>query len=98
MEVEQYESIFFDSTRLKKKIATGLYNTFIKNGAEFEVNLEDKIKSPIQDKILKGDQACFSEAKEHILRLMEPKVQNFKNCYVFEKMKKELGTSYILTN
>ena len=69
----------------------GLYATFVKNGADFEVNLDEKNKMAIMERINKGDQLCFSGAKEHILRLVEPKVQLFKNSYVFEKMRKELG-------
>lgn len=74
-----------------KKIAISLHNTFIRKDSEFEVNIEAAIRAPILDLVEQNDQRCFSDAKEHILKLMEPLFAKFKSSFIFEKMKKELG-------
>jgi len=97
MEVEQFESMEFNSKRCMKEIAMELYNTFIKDDSEFEVNIDTKTRKPILEEIEAGSQKCFSAAKEHIVKLMEPVFQKFKNSTVYEKMRKEIGKKMIHT-
>lgn len=85
----------FQSERCMKEIAMELYRTFIENNSEFEVNIDTKTRKPILEQIQAGNQKCFVNAKEHIVKLMEPVYQNFQNSPVWNQMKRELGNANI---
>lgn len=91
LEVEQFEEHDFETVKAMRKTALELYNAFVKAGADFEVNLEAKIRDSILPKIEAGDQNCFMEAREHIVHLLLPCFSNFTLGQGFERMVKELG-------
>lgn len=96
MEVEQFEEHDFDNVKAMKKTAMELYNAFVKSGADFEVNLEAKIRDTILPNIEAGDQNCFKEAREHVVHLLLPCFSNFTLGTVYERMCKEIGENTTL--
>lgn len=96
LEVEQFEEHDFETVKAMKKTALELYNAFVKSGADFEVNLEAKIRDSILPKIEAGDQNCFTEARDHIVHLLLPCFSNFTLSSGFEKMIKDLGENNTL--
>lgn len=91
LEVEQFEEHDFKTVQAMRKTAMELYNAFVKAGADFEVNLEARIRDAILPKIESGDQSCFVEARDHIVHLLVPCFTNFTLGKHFDNMTKELG-------
>lgn len=91
LEVDLYEHTRFQSRQMMIDIGIELYDTFLRTDSEFEVNIPQKIKAPVLDALKAGHHDAFAGAKEHILKLMEPVFQKFKNSPIFERMRRELG-------
>ena len=72
-------------------VAQQIYDTFIEDGAELEINIDHRIKSPILKEIDRGNQNCFAEAKKAMFALMEPIFLRFRSLDTWEKMKREIG-------
>jgi hypothetical protein len=93
LEVEQFEEHEFKTVKAMKKTALELYNAFVKAGADFEVNLEAKVRDSILPLIESGDQNCFAGAREHVVHLLLPCFSNFTLGPVYDKMCAELGNN-----
>lgn len=91
LEVDLYEHTKFQDPQMMIDIGIELYDTFLRADSEFEVNIPQKIKAPVSDQIRAGDHGAFTDAKEHIQKLMEPVFTKFKNGTIFTRMKQELG-------
>ena len=91
LEVDLYEHTKFQARQMQIDIGVELYDTFLRADSEFEVNIPQKIKAPVLEMINSGNHGAFSEAKEHIQKLMEPVFTKFKNGPIFTRMKQELG-------
>jgi hypothetical protein len=96
LEVEQFEEHEFQTVKVMRKTAMELYNAFVKAGADFEVNLEAKIRDSILPKIENGDQNCFAEAREHVVHLLIPCFSNFTLGPIYDQMVKDLGENTTL--
>lgn len=79
-----------------KTTAQQIYDMFIADGSDLEINIDQKIRVPIQEAISRYDQQCFTEAKEDMFKLMEPIFLKFKTSDVFDQMKADLGLNCIV--
>jgi hypothetical protein len=93
LEIDQFDHTEFDTIDQMKEVAFELYNVFIKDDSELEINIDEKARKPILDAIEAGDRNCFAAAKTHIIKLMEPIYFKFKNSPTFERMKRDLSGS-----
>lgn len=81
----------FGSPDELRQAAQQIYDAYIKEGSDFEVNIDHRTRLPIQNAIDNADQLCFREAKNHLFRLMEPIFLKFKTSELFAQMRKEIG-------
>lgn len=91
LEVEQFEEHDFQTVKAMRHSALELYNAFIKAGADFELNLEARIRDAILPRIEAGDQGCFSEARDHVVHLLEPCFSNFTLGPLYQRMLDGIG-------
>lgn len=77
LEVEQFEEYKFKDRKALKRTATHLVDAFIKDGADFELNLPGEVRMPIKERIEAMDQFCFADARDHAITLLEPCMENF---------------------
>ena len=89
--MESFENHKFKNQDDLRRTARQLYHCFIREKSDFEVNLEAKVTKPIKKAIENGDQQCFSEAKQAIFHLLQPKYQDFRLSPTYRQMKEELG-------
>jgi len=89
MESTMFEDYDFTTKKQLKQSARELYNNFIKEGSEFEINIEGSIRKRIQEGIEEYDQTCFNESRQHVLLLLQPCLQDFMQSKSYERLKND---------
>lgn len=74
-----------------KKAAQEIHDLYVEEGSKLEINIDQKIRDPVQQAIDEGDQDCFEDAKEAMFHLMEPIFLKFRTSELFSQMRKEIG-------
>ena len=77
LEIEQFEEYRFNDVKAMKRTAMHLYDAFVKDGADFELNLPGEVRSATRRRIEEEDQFCFSNVREHAIALLEPCIETF---------------------
>ncbi|OIR57295.1 MAG: uncharacterized protein A8A55_1953 [Amphiamblys sp. WSBS2006] len=90
-EIEQLEVMSFETEEEQKNTLEEIFETFIKAGSEFEINIASKTKTKIKKGIEENDKNCYQSAKEHIINLLNPAFTQFIGGSLFPLMKKRLG-------
>ena len=91
LDVEKFQTRHFENSEDMREKAQIIYDKFIAENSEFEVNIDHRVSAPIQGAIDHFDQDCFREAKDDLERLMEPVFLKFKTGPYFKRMEEELG-------
>lgn len=94
--METFENHTFTNGEHLRNTAKQIYDMFVEEGSELEINIDHRIRAPILDQINSYDQTCFSEAKEEMVKLMEPIFLKFRTSQVFSQMRKDLGENCIV--
>lgn len=89
--MESFENHRFKNKDDLRRTARQLYHCFVREKAEFEVNLDARITKPIKKAIESGDQQCFSQAKQAVFDLLMPSFFTFIQSPAFKLMTDELG-------
>lgn len=90
LEVLQFEEYEFTSNEHLRRTAKSLYRSFIREEGDFEINIDGSIREPIKKSIENNDQTCFSNAKEHVRRLLMNNFIQFKLGTAYKRMWEDL--------
>lgn len=90
LEVEQFEEYKFKEGKALKRTAMHLFDAFIKDGADFELNLPGELRMPIKDRIEVSDQFCFADIRDHAITLLEPCMESFFMSPEWSDLKSEV--------
>jgi hypothetical protein len=96
LEAELFESYYFKTKADLMRIAEQIYEMFIKEGSELEINISQQLKKKTLNAIVEADQDCFQEAKEAAARLMETAYMEFSKSPAFALMRIELRPNCIV--
>jgi hypothetical protein len=96
--VGEYE---IENKRPMKKHAWGLqiYSTYLRSGARLELNLSQREKRRILEFLNAQENinACFRDAKQEVIRMLQESYNAFSKSQLFKDMKKDIkGKSGLL--
>jgi hypothetical protein len=95
LEVEVFEEHQFKDAKSLKRTANYLFDAFLKNGADFELNIAGSVKDSVVEKIGRGDHDCFSVARDQAISMLEPSFEEFMMSETWrsfrEKVKERVG-------
>ncbi|KAG0832683.1 hypothetical protein G6F19_006091 [Rhizopus arrhizus] len=90
LEIEQFEKA---SLKDQKETVHSIYNTFISNKAELQVNLDDKVRRNMLDRLSMGHDlsTLFQHAKMSIYNLLETSFMRFLDTKIYQEMMEQCG-------
>jgi hypothetical protein len=91
MEAEDFSKHEFEKVEDQRRTAINIYKYFIKENADFEVNLEAKVARPIKKAIEEDRKDCFDAAKESAVHILEPMFLEFVSSPLWKQMVADIG-------
>lgn len=89
--MDQFETYPFQSKSQLLSTGIHLYEMYIREDSDFEVNIDDKVRRPILPSIQMGDRFSFSEAKAEVFKLMESSYSKFRRSSIYADMRLSMG-------
>lgn len=68
-----------------------LYDTYLDPSSDFEINIDDKLRKSIRERVCNLDRDCFAEVRQVVVSMLERNFAKFRTLPIYRQMSADLG-------